>query len=221
MQVEKLASAIYNDVVSGLSGITSNPTMDIYQLQDDVVDMRLQIIKEYSLKDLIPKKDLLMSINCINVDCLSLDKCCSTSNYSKPVAHCEIPQLLNDFGNSSVEYFGATDKQVPFKVYMDTSFKYHHLKLRGKDKPYIFIDVTPNSNNMLDCFLFNVPLLKRVSIMGIFKDLRQLDNFDCCNAESNNMTFIDMEIKKRLTELKLRYYRQLYYNPTPNTQAPK
>ena len=51
--ISKLASAIYNDVVSGLVGITSNPTMSLEQLEDDVVDERLQIIKEYSLKNLI------------------------------------------------------------------------------------------------------------------------------------------------------------------------
>ena len=87
MQVEKLASAIYNDVVSGLAGITSTPTISMEQLQDDVIDERLQIIKEYSLKNLIPKKDLLYSINCIETDCKSLDKCCSSSNYSKPELH--------------------------------------------------------------------------------------------------------------------------------------
>ena len=73
--VSKLASAIYNDVVSGLAGITSNPTMSLEQLEDDVVDERLQIIKEYSLKNLIPRKDLMMAINCIDVDCKSLERC--------------------------------------------------------------------------------------------------------------------------------------------------
>jgi len=36
--VEKLASAIYNDIVGGLVGITSTPNLSIEQLQDDVVD---------------------------------------------------------------------------------------------------------------------------------------------------------------------------------------
>ena len=43
--VHKLASAIYNDVMSGLAGITSAPTISMEQLEDDVVDERLQIIK--------------------------------------------------------------------------------------------------------------------------------------------------------------------------------
>ena len=221
MQVEKLASAIYNDVVSGLAGITSTPTMSIEQLQDDVIDERLQIIKEYSLKNLIPKKDLLYSINCIETDCKSLDKCCSSSNYSKPELHFEIPQLMNDFGEDSIEFIGSTDKQISFKVYTTIAYKHHHLKLRGKNKPYVYIDTTPNKNNMYDCWVFNVSLLKRLSIIAIFKDPRQLEEFDCCQEELNNMTFIDTEIKKRLTEKKLRYYRSFLQQTQPNNQVPK
>jgi len=221
MQVNKLASAIYNDVVSGLVGLTSTPTISIEQLEDDVVDERLQIIKEYSLKNLIPKNDLLYSINCIEVDCKSLDRCCSTSNYSKPELHFEIPQLINDFGESSIDFIGSTDRTVKFKHYISFEFKYHNLKLRGANKPYVYIDTTPNENNKYDGFIFNLSFLKRISIVGIFKDLRQLEDYTCCNEELNNMNFIDSEIKKRLTEKKLRYYRQLLQQPQPNNQVPK
>lgn len=220
MQVEKLASAIYNDVVSGLAGITSTPTMSIEQLQDDVIDERLQIIKEYSLKNLIPKKDLLYAINCIDLDCKSLDKCC-TNNYSKPQLHFEIPQLINDFGEEAIEFIGSTDKNIQFKHYTSIEYKYHNMKLRGANKPYVYIEPTPNENNMYDGWVFNAPLLKRITILGIFKDLRQLEGFSCCVEELNNMTFIDAEIKKRLTEKKLRYYRQFLQQPQPNNQVPR
>ena len=120
--VEKLASAIYNDIVSGLVGITSNPTISLDQLKDDVIDERMQIIKEYSLKNLIPKNDLLMSIHCIDVDCKSLDKCpCNTTTYSPPVAHFEIPQIVNDLAAESVEYIGSIDRNIQFKVYTSTA----------------------------------------------------------------------------------------------------
>mgnify|MGYP006991634713 CR=1 FL=1 len=39
---------------------------------------------------MLPIKDLLTSLNCIPVDCKSLDKCCEGS-YSPPIAHFEIP----------------------------------------------------------------------------------------------------------------------------------
>lgn len=221
--IQKLASAIYNDVVSGLAGITSTPTMSLQQLEDDVVDERLQIIKEYSLKNLIPRNDLLMSINCIDLDCKSLDKCvCSGTSYTKPELHFEIPQLVNDFAEEAVEFIGSIDKKFQFKVYTSSAFQFHKYLRRGSEKPYVYIEPTPNENNMYDAWVFNAPLLKKISVIAIFKDPRQLEQFDCCAGDDlENYSFISTEIKKRLTEKKLRYYKMMATQPTPNTQSPK
>lgn len=73
--INKLASAIYNDVMSGLSGITNTPTISMDQLEQDVVDERLQIIKEYSLRNMVPKKDLYMHINCVVPTKESIENC--------------------------------------------------------------------------------------------------------------------------------------------------
>ena len=149
--VSKLASAIYNDVMTGLAGITSAPAMSLQQLEDDIVDERLQIIKEYSLKNLIPRNDLLMSINCIQLDCKSLDKCsCGTSSYTQPQLHFEIPQLVNDFAEEAVEFIGSVDKKIQFKVYTSPAFQYHKYLRRGGNKPFVYIEPTPNENNMYD-----------------------------------------------------------------------
>jgi hypothetical protein len=120
--IHKLASSIYNNVVSGLAGVTSTPTINIDQLEDDVVDEWLQIIKEYSLKNLIPKKDLQMAINCVELDCKALDRCCVSSNpFEIPQLHFEIPQVVNDFADEAIEFIGSTDKGQQYKVYTDTS----------------------------------------------------------------------------------------------------
>lgn len=223
--IEKLASAIYNDIVSGLVGITSNPTISIEQLQDDVVDERLQILKEYSLKGLMPEKDLFIAINCIDVDCLAIDKCppCKEGNPSAvPEQHFQIPQLVNDFAAKSIEYLGSTDKSDQYKVYTDTSFQYHKYLRRGADRPYAYIQTTPNENNMYDGWLFNAPFVQKISAIIIPKDPRQLKNYGCCDYEDlDNGSFISAEVKKRLTEKKIRYYKQLYMGPVPNNQVPK
>lgn len=92
-QIEKLASAIRNDVVSGLRGYHTNMSMSLEQLCDDIVDERLQIIKEYSLKGVLPTKDLYISINCIPIDCKDLERCrCSYNTECETItAHFEIP----------------------------------------------------------------------------------------------------------------------------------
>lgn len=221
--IDKLASAIYNDIQSGLIGITSTPNISIEQLKDDIVDERLQIIKEYTLKNLAPVKDLLMTIDCIDVDCKSLDKCPCGTSYSNPEMHFEIPQIVNDPALQSVEYLGAIDKSYQYKVYTSTSaFINHKYMRRGADKPFVFIDTTPNSNNKYDGWIWNSPFTKKISIRAIFKDPRQLIGYDCCLEDDiENLTFLSAEIKKRLTEKKIRYYRQLYMGPSSNDQIPK
>lgn len=221
--INKLASAIYNNVVGGLAGMVSTANISIPQLEDDVVDEWLQVIKEYAAKNIIPRKDLLMAINCIELDCKSLDKCCVDPNPSEEkVLHFEVPQTVNDFIEDTIEFIGSTDKRDQYKVYTDTSWQYHKYLRRGAEKPFIYIQPTPNENNMYDGWLFNAPFTKRISIIAIFKDPRQLMQYECCaNEDMENRTFIAGEIKKRLTEKYIRYFRALYPQPSPNNQVPK
>lgn len=226
MYIEKLASQIRNDVVSGLRGYHSNLSMNIKQLEDEVVACRLQILKEYSLKGIFPIKDLLIAINCVDVDCHSLERCnCGKINEDDTlVAHFEIPQIVSDYGKQSIEYIGSTDRQNKFTVITSLSeLKTQKYRKRGKNKPYVWIDYAPNSNGMLDCFLFNAPFLEQVSIVGIFKDPRQLNRYRCCNLEELNgpdvnNSYIDQLIKERLTKEKINYYRQLQPQLLPNDQ---
>lgn len=233
--ISRLADAIINDVNGGLQGYHTNMSMSKEQLEQDIVDLRLLIIKEYMLKGILPVQDLLVSINCIPVDCDSLDKCrCNTKAIgSNPIAHFQIPQLLLDYGlGKTISYIGPTDKQMPFIVYtkpfnrISTIQKY---RKRGKDKPWVYIDITPNSEGLLDCYIFGAPLIKYVSVVGIFKDPRQLEEFQCNNCEDGyqetatqmdtNFNFIDITIKERLTQSKIQYYRQLSPPLKPNDQS--
>lgn len=223
-QIQKLASAIYNDIVGGLRGYHTNFSISMEQLEQDIVDERLQVIKEYSIKGILPVKDLYISINCIPIDCKDIERCrCNSSIDLTPTAHFEIPQVLNDYGLKAIDYIGASDRQLPFIYYTSAqALRLHKYRKRGKDRPYVWIDSSPNENGMNDCFIFNAPLLKSISITAIFKDPRQLQelsNCASCNILSdNNISFIDNEIKKRLTLKKINFYRVQSPNNMPNDQ---
>lgn len=233
--IKKLADAVYNDVVSGLRGYHQNSSISKQQLEEEIVQMRLLIIKEYMMKGILPIQDLLVSLNCIPVDCDTLDKCkCRGSVCGEPVAHFQIPQLLYDYGlNKSIYYLGSSDRQHPFLFYtkpinrLQTFQKY---RKRGKRKPWVYIDVTPNSNGYIDCYIFDAPLIKQISITAVFKDPRQLEEFQCeCGEDymkeeiesqtDNNFNFLDTVIKERLTKQKLYYYRQAAAPLLPNDQT--
>lgn len=224
MYIEKLASQIRNDVVSGLRGYHSNLSMNMDQLQDEVVSCRLAILKQNFSKGVFPIKDLLMAINCIKVDCESLERC-NCGNYDgEYTAHFEIPQVVFDFGKQSIEYIGSTDRKNKFSIITSLSeLNNRKYRKRGQEKPYVWIDPAPNHNGMLDCFLFNAPFVQEVSIVAIFKDPRQLNKYSCCNIDELNgpdvnMSFIDQLIKEKLVKEKIYYYRSLQAPLKPNDQ---
>ena len=224
MYIEKLASQIRNDVVSGLRGYHTNLSLNLNQLQDEIVACRLNIIKQYVLKGIFPIKDLMMSINCVDVDCKSLERCPCNEEDPTMMPHFEIPQVISDFGKQAILYIGSTDRKREFTLITSLSeLQTKKYRKRGSNKPYVWVDYTPNSNGMLDCFLFNAPLLHQVSVIGLFKDPRQLNKYNCCNNESlegsdTNFSFIDKLVKDQLTKEKIYYYRQLQPANLPNDQ---
>lgn len=221
MTINEISSAVYNDVVSGLRGITSTPTISIQQLEDEVIAERLAILKEMYLKNILQVKDLLLAIDCIEVDCDYLTKCCNFKAGEKTL-HFEIPPLVNDLGASAIDFVGSIDRKVQYKVYTDSSFQFHKFKKYGAEKPYVYIETTPNSNGMYDGYIFNVPFIKHISVIGVFRDPRQLQHFSCCEFEQYlELGSISNDIARRLTEKKLRYYRQFLAPPAPNDQIPR
>lgn len=228
MILDKLTSAVYNDIVSGLRGYSNSISLSLEQLTDDIADERLAIIKEYFLKGLIPKQELLLSITCIEVGCKSMDKCyCGIEDpYKEFTAHFEIPQLVTDFGSEAIEFIGSSDKTVSFQVYTNlTSWRYSKYRKRYQKRPSVFVDTTPNENGMYDCWLFNAPIIKKITVVGIFKNLSQLEQYSCCSSDIlenfQTISFIDNQIKQRVTEKKIKYYRQFSPPILPNDQTPK
>ncbi len=221
MLITQIASAIYNDVVSGLRGFSGTPTMSLKQLEDEVIEERQVVIKEWFLKGILTRKDMMLAINCIEVDCKDAARCCNIELGEKQM-HFEIPQLVNDLDIDAIEFIGSVDRAIQYVVYNDTTYQFHKYKKRSKYVPYVYIETTPNENGMYDGWIFNAPFVKYISVIGIFKDPRQLEYYDCCYAHQYlDLNSISNEVKKRLTEKKLRYYRQFLTQVSSNDQIPK
>lgn len=219
MYIEKLASQIINDILSGLRGYHNNLSISREQVEDEIVAYRLSILKDYYLKGIYPIKDLLMAINCIDVDCSSLERCSCADNI-KNVKHFQIPQIVTQYGKQAIDYIGSIDRQNKFKIITSlTELQNLKYRRRQSNKPYVWIDFAPNSNGMLDCFIFNAPFVKQISIVAVFKDPRQLKQYQCCSEDmDDNISFVDQLIKDKLTKDKVTYYRQLQAPIIPNNQ---
>lgn len=221
MTVDELTSAIYNDIVAGLVGIHNNPTISLDQLSDEVVDTRAAVIFEWWKKGLLQKGDLLTAINCIDVDCKDPTKCCTSLGVTSEL-HFEIPQLLPGLGDDAIYWIGSADRKQRYKVYFTPSqVKYHKYKKRNLNKPYVYIEPTPNQNGMYDGWIFNLPFVKQIAVIGVFRDPRQLEKLGCdgnCD-KSSDLGTISHEVQSRLTKEKIYFYRSALQLPHVNDQT--
>lgn len=221
MTIEQIASAVINDVEAGIVGLHENITLSQEQIEDEVVAERERVILEWWKKNILQKGDLLTAINCVVVDCKDPAKCCNNSaGYSEK--HFEIPQTIAGLGEDSIYWVGSADKKQSYSVYYSpVQAKYHKYKRRA-DKPYVYIERTPNENGMYDGWVFNLPYVKTISIIGIFRDPRQLERIGCdgnCDNKGGDFGSITMEVKDRLTRSKLYFYRQALQSPHRNDQT--
>lgn len=220
MNVTQIASAVLNNVMDALKGAVSNVAMSIEQLEDEVIAERNNIIKEYFLKGVLGLQELYNSVNCIEVDCDYMSKCCDLP-VGKKAIHFEIPPIMLINGVSTVNFIGSVDKQTQYTVYTDNSYKFHKYSKRGGSKPYVYLDPTVNKNGNIDGYIFNAPFVRYISITALFLDPRQLSEFECC-ADIDVLTecgILTNDIIHRLSQKKVLYYRQLMLPAQPNTQT--
>lgn len=223
MTIEAIASAVYNNTVTGLAGITSNPKISVEQLQDEVVAERNQIMREFLLKGILNLDELFLAINCIEVDCDYMSKCCNLQVGEKAL-HFEIPPIIYINGIDTIRFVGSIDRHTRYNIYTDETYRFHKYRKNKPGSPYVYIDTAINSNGNMDGYIFNVPFVKYISVIALFLDPRKLLEWDCCSE--NPEAYLDCgilsdEIIKRMTEKYIRWYHSLAVPVTQNDQMPK
>lgn len=225
MTLDKIVSGIYNDLYSGTAGFNANETISILQIEDEVVEKRQGVIKDFFAKGLLKLEDLAVSLNCVEVDCKNMIDCdCDKEALAnKTQAHFEIPQLITDVGEAAIVYIGSADGVIPFKVYFSMeATKSNQYRRRRSKEPFVYIDKTPNKNNMCDCWLFNAPFTKQIKVTAVFRDLRQLEEITCCrDFEYLDFGIISDEVKNRVKKDKFAFYRQNLSQPYPTNTVPR
>ena len=220
MNVNQIASAIINDLFSGnLVSLSNRALISQEQIEDECIEARSAIIKDWYLKNILNLGDMMVAINCIEVDCKDQNKCSCMSSLAnaKMAKHFEIPQLMPGLGVDALAFVGSTDRSHAFKVYYNLEaikYQQHYQKYRKRpnNKPFVYIEKTPNENGMYDCWIFDAPFVQYIAVIGIFKDPRQLEKYNCCDdIDYLEMGAISNEIKNRILQKKI----QLYRTPAP------
>ena len=216
MNVNQIASAIINDLFSGnLVSLSNRAMISQDQIEDEVIETRNAVIKDWYLKNALNLSDMMVAINCIEVDCKDQNKCSCISSLAnaKMAKHFEIPQLMPGLGSDALMFIGSTDRSNSFKIYYNLEaikYQQHYQRYRKKPnpKPFVYVEKTPNENGMYDCWIFDAPFVQYIAVIGIFKDPRQLEKYNCCDdIEYLEMGAISNEIKNRILQKKIQLYR--------------
>lgn len=216
MNVNQIASAIINDLFSGnLVSLSNRAMISQEQIEDECIEARCAIIKDWYLKNILNLGDMMVAINCVEVDCKDQNKCSCMSSLAnaKMAKHFEIPQLMPGLGVDALAFVGSTDRSHAFKVYYNLEaikYQQHYQKYRKRpnNKPFVYIEKTPNENGMYDCWIFDAPFVQYIAVIGIFKDPRQLEKYNCCDdIDYLEMGAISNEIKNRILQKKIQLYR--------------
>ena len=216
MNVNQIASAIINDLFSGnLVSLSNRAMISQEQIEDECIEARCAIIKDWYLKNMLNLGDMMVAINCVEVDCKDQNKCSCMSSLAnaKMAKHFEIPQLMPGLGVDALAFVGSTDRSHAFKIYYNLEaikYQQHYQKYRKRpnNKPFVYIEKTPNENGMYDCWIFDAPFIQYIAVIGIFKDPRQLEKYNCCNdIDYLEMGAISNEIKNRILQKKIQLYR--------------
>ena len=216
MNVNQIASAIINDLFSGnLVSLSNRAMISQEQIEDECIEARCAIIKDWYLKSMLNLSDMMVAINCVEVDCKDQNKCSCMSSLAnaKMAKHFEIPQLMPGLGVDALAFVGSTDRSHAFKVYYNLEaikYQQHYQKYRKRpnNKPFVYIEKTPNENGMYDCWIFDAPFVQYIAVIGIFKDPRQLEKYNCCDdIDYLEMGAISNEIKNRILQKKIQLYR--------------
>ena len=216
MNVNQIASAIINDLFSGnLVSLSNRAMISQEQIEDECIETRCAIIKDWYLKNMLNLGDMMVAINCVEVDCKDQNKCSCMSSLAnaKMAKHFEIPQLMPGLGVDALAFVGSTDRSHAFKIYYNLEaikYQQHYQKYRKRpnNKPFVYIEKTPNENGMYDCWIFDAPFVQYIAVIGIFKDPRQLEKYNCCDdIDYLEMGAISNEIKNRILQKKIQLYR--------------
>lgn len=212
MTLSEISSAVFNDLFGGAMIPPSNRSLiSLEQLEDEAIEIRKSIIKEFYHRNMLSFNDIAYSINCIEIDCKDMNMCPCKSLPGKIAQHFEIPRLLDGLGNNAILFIGSVDRSVSYKVYNSISTaNYQIYKKRSSTKPYVYINRTPNENGMLDGWIMNAPFVKYISITAIFADPRDLEGFNCCQSEQYlEMGSLSHEIIRRMLVNKTQLYRTI------------
>lgn len=180
--LDRIVHAVKNNLEAGLK-TTANYTFSLEQLEEIIIAERNFLIKQMELQGMaVDYTEMLQEINCIELDCESLDLCCDHKTRNTTL-HFKLPKY------NVVDYIGLTNQDFPFKVYNNIGSKYNKYRVSSLAKrPYVQIR---NFGGQVHGFLFNAPTpnLKYISARLVLDNPLSVNEYSCCVLDRENDRF--------------------------------
>ena len=221
MSLNQITSAIMNNIVQGLKGVT-NISIPQGQVEHEVILAVNSYIKEVSPFEL---QHYYQKIKCLKLECKDISDCCDIKS-GQTVLWTEIPKLTILNNGKPIRFAGSIDYKRPFHVYYDIQdANKHKYNLVTKTEPYIWVDLSLNSNGRHSVWLFNVKLIKHITLEAIVANPLDISEYSCCVLNEETPfpapeAVIDAIIKKISIDY-INYYKRAQPNqivvPNNNT----
>lgn len=220
MTLTQIASAIYNNVMSGLRS-TTNIAFSIEQLEQEVVNTTPSLILQLSGKMKFNPEEFAQTTNVLQLDTETLPARAFNNQYIA-VAHTRLPRISPTFGNRSVIYAGPADMSLNMTKYFDDSYTIHDYSFVTSQRPYVFFDMSVTKDGEIDAYFFNIGTLEKVIVKAVFEDPLAIYGGSLLAAELVEYpapnSLVEMIIDT-LTNKYIEYYRKLNQGYQPNTQT--
>lgn len=223
MTLEEMVAAVRIQTSDGIKAV--NVSYSEEKIEKDIANYYSVLLKQYSAQGMIRPEEVSQRIDCLDLDCKDLHKCCIDTNPNATsgttALHFTIPRLALLVGQDSISYLGTIDRHNQYKVYYDNSYIYNKHKKYTSKRPYIWVDLSINSNGLHDGYLFNNNKLKGLSISAVFSDPQQAFEYDCCSSQEEFPApqFMQDEIINKITARYVYYHRQLENPQSPADQV--
>lgn len=223
MTLKQMASAIRNNVVSGLNGMSST-IFSLEQLEDEIVLTASAVVVKLINEGILDAERLYQRIDGIKLECTDVSLNCDVPT-DTCAPHFTIPNI-NRAVAEPILYLGSLDGDISFKIYYGREYRFHKYRLSTNKRPFAWISTQANSNGLYDVFLFNLGKynnLKYVSIDVLLDDpyeILKTDYYDqFASSEFYAPKFVQADIINTLSQKYISFYRQLYQKQPPNTQS--
>lgn len=225
MTLEQLASAISNNVSSGLKGV-GNYTYSLAQIKDDISAMRSQLILQYDDTKKANINQFAQKRTNIPLDITQYP----LSGYpesGQQVLTAKIPALAATRSNSAILYLGPPDMSLNLRTYYSSNEVESHKYTRViSQRPYAFIDSAMDADGNVPVYVFNLGSspFRSLTISAIFDDPIKLMENDGIISDSEEFPApmgLQSIIVEQVTSKYIAYYKRLHTANQFNDQTDK